>query len=76
MGKENEAQDAHNKGQQDYSNSRDREINPIRDAIQSPYDPPEGQKDSYDINLQNLFRLQRFFMASMRRPRLVGLSQA
>ena len=30
----------------------------------------------YDINLQNLFRLQRFFMASMRRPRLVGLSQA
>src|SRR5260370_19177960 len=30
---------------------------------------------SYDINLQNLFRLQRFFMASMRRPRLVGLSQ-
>jgi hypothetical protein len=31
---------------------------------------------SYDINLQNLFRLQRFFMASMRRPRLVGLSQA
>jgi len=31
---------------------------------------------SYDINLENLFRLQRFFMASMRRPRLVGLSQA
>ena len=31
---------------------------------------------SYDINLQNLFRLQRFFMASMRRPRLDGLSQA
>jgi hypothetical protein len=29
----------------------------------------------YDINFQNLFRLQRFFMASMRRPRLVGLSQ-
>ncbi len=30
----------------------------------------------YDINFRNLFRLQRFFMASMRRPRLVGLSQA
>lgn len=33
-------------------------------------------RSSYDINLQNLFRLQRFFMASMRRPQLVGLSQA
>jgi hypothetical protein len=31
---------------------------------------------SYDINSQNLFRLQRFFMVSMRLPRLVGLSQA
>ena len=35
-----------------------------------------GKKVTYDINLENLFRLQRFFMASMRRPRLVGLSQA
>ena len=30
----------------------------------------------YDINFQNLFRLQRFFRSSMPRPRLVGLSQA
>jgi hypothetical protein len=33
-------------------------------------------RSSYDINFQNLLRLQRFFMASMRRPRLVGLLQA
>jgi hypothetical protein len=38
--------------------------------------PIRPLRSSYDINLQNLFRLQRFFMASMRRPRLVGLSQA
>jgi hypothetical protein len=47
MGRENDAQDAHNKGEQDYSSSRDREINPIRDAIQSPYDPPKGQEETY-----------------------------
>ena len=36
----------------------------------------EKESRLYDINFQNLFRLQRFFTASMRRPRLVGLSQA
>ena len=38
--------------------------------------PPSLFHSSYDINFENLFRLQRFFMASMRRPRLVELSQA
>jgi len=59
MGKDTEAQDAHDKGEQDYSNSRGREINPIRDAIQSPYDPPEGQKDSYDKGWDNAKKQDR-----------------
>jgi len=46
------------------------------ETLRSIQDGQVGLGLLYDINLQNLFRLQRFFMASMRRPRLVGLSQA
>ena len=53
-----------------------RETDSRKREFPDPRQRRKSLRSSYDINLQNLFRLQRFFMASMRRPRLVGLSQA
>ncbi len=47
-------QDAHNKGEKDYSDCEGQvDPNPITELVHPGYDPPSGQKDAYDKGWNN-----------------------